>query len=233
MKWVTHRYPWDQRRWEYWLSEPPLEVPYYIAWRLKIIPIRWCNLRTQEYDEEVKFGWTVPDAWYDLMQNPPRELQDEFDKETLVRERMLYFTEISDSYISAEDDNDLSSTEDTYELYNRGTYLSDEEEYNWISVKSSHDSIGMSELTNSSSTDSAYEALFGSSPTLDIITDPPRSYDSGLEDDVEEDKTESDMPVWILNMVLPMDSVKVSDMIAEHDLQMQHMRAYEKASVNT
>ena len=80
--------------------------------------------------------------------------------------------------------------------------------------------------------DSAYEALFGSSTTSDISTDIPHFYESGLEDDVDEDKTESDMPVRILNTVLPTDNVKVSDVIAEHNLLMQCWRAYERASIN-
>ena len=228
-KQIIHQYPWDQSRLQYWFSQSPLKVPYYVAWRPEIMPIRWRNLRLQRHDEEIKFGWTVPDAWYDLMQDPPKELQDEFDKEILVRERTQYTD--SDSYILAEDEYDLSSTEDTYKLYDQRIYLSDEDEYDWISVKSSHDSVG-SELTKSSSMDSACEALFGSSTTSDISTDIPCFYESGLEDDVDEDKTESDIPVRILNTVLPMDNVKVSDMIAEHNLLMQCWRAYKRASVN-
>ena len=89
------------------------------------MPIRWCNLRIQRHDEEIEFGWTVPNAWYDLMQDLPKELQDEFDKEILVHEQTQYME--SDSYISAKDRYDLSSTEDTYELYDWGIYLSDDE----------------------------------------------------------------------------------------------------------
>ena len=220
-------YPWDRYQLPCWVTQPLLDVPYHVAWRPEIMPIRWRNpIAQKQHDEEVEFGWTVPDEWYDLMENPPKALQDEFDKETLLRERFQYLQATNDPYISAEDEDDLSSYENTYELYHSGIYLSDEDEYDWIPVDSDRDSVTSSQLSKSTSTDSAYEALFRPDTTSDTSMHLQSPNEDGLKSDVGEDETESDIPVRILNTVLPTDNVRVSDVIAEHNLLMRRYRTH-------